>query len=781
MATVRGAGFGGGIALLVRTTLRRQLVPLLLFSLLGALALGFVLTAAAGVRRTSTSFERFRDSTLAPHMLVGAAGDGLTTAERLSQAPGVEAAGGFMYFPVAPRAPGVQPMVNAGGFAALHESFGTEVYRYRVLDGRRADPAAEDEITVNEELADLAGLSVGERVSLISAADVVEAEATVVGIHLGEFDIGANATNPSALFTSAFARRWLGPLEEALGGMPPPAFVVRLIDPSAAGQERFRAWARDAFGPEAMVLDAAGLTTQTDDAVAVQALALAALAAVSAVAAVFVLGQAADRIITSSAADGGTVAALGMTRRERALALAAPTLFAVGAVAVLAQVVATVGSSAMPLGFARRIEPDRGVRVDVAALASVTAAFVLLLLLHVARSAWRRATIHTAATVPRAPRVPSFASMPATVGVRRALGSGGWAARLQSRSTLTALVAAVTGVVAVMTFVRGQDELLSTPRKHGWSFDLAAMANSEEPGSVAELLDEAGESEVVAAYGSIGMARAVVGGADVDAFTITSLRGSVHPTVLDGRVATSADEIVLGSRLARALDASVGDEVQVTSANSEAAMTVAGVAVFPVLGEGDFGFSMSVSDAGARALGLEFDNEGVLVDLAPGMSPDALPFAEPAVGEVVEPYLPPSLLNLERAGNVPLLLAAFLALLGVAAVVHALVLTVRRSRREVAVLQTVGFVRHQVMSAVAWQATTYGIVGVAFGVPLGLVIGRTAWFATATSLGVGRVVSLPLAGVAAVIVAALVATNVAASLPAWRAARLSPAEVFRTE
>jgi hypothetical protein len=342
-------------------------------------------------------------------------------------------------------------------------------------------------------------------------------------------------------------------------------------------------------------------------------------------------------------------------------------------------------------------------------------------------------------------------------------------------------VLAVTGVVAVVTFVSGQDQLLSTPREHGWNFDVAAMANGDEPGSVDTLLRDAARSRAVGAYGSLGVTRAVVGDADVDVVVVTSLRGDVHPTIVDGRVAAAGDEVVLAPRLARALDVGVGDEVVVTASNGEATMTVTGIAVVPVLGEGEFGHSISLSEAGARELGLEFDMHGVVADLAPGASSGDLPFREPALGEVVEPYLPPSLVNLQRAGDVPVLLAAFLALLGLAAVVHALVVTVRQSRRDVAVLQTIGFVRRQVVSTFVWQATTYAVIATLVGVPLGFVVGRTAWFATAGSLGVERVVSLPVLGAALVTGAALVATNAAASVPAWRAARVRPAHVFRSE
>ena len=72
----------------------------------------------------------------------------------------------------------------------------------------------------------------------------------------------------------------------------------------------------------------------------------------------------------------------------------------------------------------------------------------------------------------------------------------------------------------------------------------------------------------------------------------------------------------------------------------------------------------------------------------------------------------------------PRALAAFLAVLAALAVVHALVSTVRMRRQDLAVLRTLGFERRQLGSTLVWQATTIGVVGLAVGVPLGLVVGR---------------------------------------------------------
>ena len=55
--------------------------------------------------------------------------------------------------------------------------------------------------------------------------------------------------------------------------------------------------------------------------------------------------------------------------------------------------------------------------------------------------------------------------------------------------------------------------------------------------------------------------------------------------------------------------------------------------------------------------------------------------------------------------------------------VSALVSSLRRRRRELAVLKTLGFSRRQVRATVAWQASTVAAVGLVVGIPLGLLVG----------------------------------------------------------
>ena len=154
---------------------------------------------------------------------------------------------------------------------------------------------------------------------------------------------------------------------------------------------------------------------------------------------------------------------------------------------------------------------------------------------------------------------------------------------------------------------------------------------------------------------------------------------------------------------------------------------------------------------------------------------------EQRVGPVIVEKPSGVVTNLERVEALPRLLALFLGLLAVLAVGHTLVTAVRRRRRDLAVLKALGFHRIQLSAIVAWQATLLTLAGVGVGVPLGVAGGRWAWSLVADSLGVVDRPAVPLAGLAIIVIAALLVANLVAALPAWSAARTQPAVVLRTE
>src|SRR5207244_11112551 len=80
--------------------------------------------------------------------------------------------------------------------------------------------------------------------------------------------------------------------------------------------------------------------------------------------------------------------------------------------------------------------------------------------------------------------------------------------------------------------------------------------------------------------------------------------------------------------------------------------------------------------------------------------------------------------SLRGISNVPLVLAGIVALMAAVTLAHTLITSIRRRRLDLAILKTLGFVRRQVSSAVAWQATALAAVALVIGIPLGVMGGR---------------------------------------------------------
>jgi hypothetical protein len=88
---------------------------------------------------------------------------------------------------------------------------------------------------------------------------------------------------------------------------------------------------------------------------------------------------------------------------------------------------------------------------------------------------------------------------------------------------------------------------------------------------------------------------------------------------------------------------------------------------------------------------------------------------------------PAEIVNYQSTGDTPAVLAAGLAAGAVVALGIMLAASVRRRRRDLAVLKTLGFTRRQLAVTVAWQASVAAIVGIVVGVPTGLALGRWLW------------------------------------------------------
>ena len=107
--------------------------------------------------------------------------------------------------------------------------------------------------------------------------------------------------------------------------------------------------------------------------------------------------------------------------------------------------------------------------------------------------------------------------------------------------------------------------------------------------------------------------------------------------------------------------------------------------------------------------------------------------------------------------------------------------SVRRRRRDLALLKTLGFTQRQLVAAVAWQASVAAVIGIVIGVPLGIVVGRWLWTLFARQIYAVPQPSVPVLSVLLVALGALVLANIVAAWPGLVAARTPTALLLRAD
>jgi putative ABC transport system permease protein len=264
--------------------------------------------------------------------------------------------------------------------------------------------------------------------------------------------------------------------------------------------------------------------------------------------------------------------------------------------------------------------------------------------------------------------------------------------------------------------------------------------------------------------------------------------------VIEGRAPSGADEVLLGARTLKAAGARVGDQVdvrlellgwqQLRTLAPARRLRVVGKGVLPLEG-GSIGEGAALTWNGlARLLpaGTSLAHNLVLLRWAPGTDPArasaGLLAAAPHLGF---PQQPTDVANFGRIEQLPMLMAGLVAAVAVAMLVHVLVTSIRRRRRDLAVLKTLGFVRRQVSAAVAWQATTLLALALVAGLPVGVAGGRWLWTLLATRLYVPIEPVIPVRAILLLVPAAFLTANLAAAIPAFVAGRTRPALVLRAE
>ena len=210
-----------------------------------------------------------------------------------------------------------------------------------------------------------------------------------------------------------------------------------------------------------------------------------------------------------------------------------------------------------------------------------------------------------------------------------------------------------------------------------------------------------------------GVDDARIGGAQsgqvsVESFTDDPVGGKRVPVVLTGgRMPAAPDEIVLAPTTASDMHAATGSVVRLTGAAEPRAMTVTGIGFVPAGPHNKYDEGAWLTPAGYdrlfRGAHFAFKFHLAAVAVRPGTDVQTmasrLDKAAAIKGGRAFPFPPapplPEVQAVKDMAALPLVLSAFLAVLAVGAIGHALSIAVRRRRHELAVLRALGLTRWQ--------------------------------------------------------------------------------------
>ncbi len=567
---------------------------------------------------------------------------------------------------------------------------------------------------------------------------------------------------------------------------------------------------------------------QVERATKPESIALGVFGAIAGLAALLIAGQAIARRLGADGEDLGVLRALGASP---AMTMADGLVGMLGAVvvgSVLALVVAVALSPLAPIGPSRPLEPKPGFAFDWAVLGAgllvlvggLGALSMLLAYRAAPQRAQRRRKLYRypVSSLARAAAACGLPS-PAVTGIRFSLERGQGRNSVPVRSALLGSVLAVGVVVATLTFGSGLRTLVTHPALYGWNWNYAIeeIGGGSIPPTAETLLDHDPD---VASWTGYRFANA-----QIDRQTVPILLGgagaAVSPPILSGHRLEASGQIVVGAATLDQLHKRVGEPVTVTYGTAKdfpvyvppTKLMVVGTATLPAVGNsGDLHTSMGTGalvpisvlpPAFQKAITSRDPNENgpdmIAVRLRKGVTAAAgrasmqaiasaatkVMAADPSEAgdtyEVLAVQQPAEIVNYSSTGATPIVLASGLAAGAGVALGLTLVASVRRRRRDLALLKTLGFTRGQLAATVAWQASVAAVTGVIIGVPAGIALGRWLWDLFARAIFAVPDPAVPALEVVLVAVGAVVLANIVAAVPGRMAARIRTAVLLRSE
>jgi hypothetical protein len=560
-----------GAALWAGRDVRRRWRSLLLLALLAGLTAALAMAAAAGARRTNTALTRLETTTNAMDAVVFASQSGdynpnWTSLERQPE--------------VAQLAPWDLMFGTSHGQPVIF--FGSDdgrwlgtVDRPVVLSGRMFDPRSDDEMVVDEQVAAVEHLKVGDVVPFVAyAPDQPDTTGPALGakvdLHITGIvrDVDEYLFSPGALVSSgviAHDRSDMLLLDNAM---------VRLRH-GEADMATLRRDADEFVAPGVPVLDLHSASRRVTTTLAVERLSLSMLAAAIAVAGGLLVAQVLLRSASLVGQDTSALLTMGMTRRDVATAAVLSHIPTVVGAAVVAGVGAVALSPLFPIGEARDIDPDVGVHADWLVLGIGLAVTLVVLV----ATTWIVGLLTAGREVRHVDRRSSAIATwlarkgPLSVGLgaRMALDRGSGGGGVPTLPVLVGAIVGVLGVVSALTVDHAIHTTLADPRLVGvsWGVTVTPPPDALTPTSVTpQLLAKVRQAAPGSALAVVRRDIVDINGVGAPAYSVLDGGQQSPPislTTLSGRPPQASDEADIGPGTAELLGVHVGDWVSVPS------------------------------------------------------------------------------------------------------------------------------------------------------------------------------------------------------------------------
>jgi hypothetical protein len=349
---------------------------------------------------------------------------------------------------------------------------------------------------------------------------------------------------------------------------------------------------------------------------------------------------------------------------------------------------------------------------------------------------------------------------------------------------------AIAGLVAAGISATSLDAVAHRGERFGawWDIDMGDYSGPKAFDAGARTVAADKDVQTLAGFSEQGEV-ATLNGKPIHLAAYTPVKGQAEPVMRAGRPPRKLDEVAVGHDVLRGLHVKIGDTVRVSSVEGGGA-----VKDRPLTITGEVLFNNPVTTTNSLGEGAVVSSE-LLGEVAPGVPQRLLArFAPGADRRVVTERLshtfhgairvatpPDEVRNLEGLRSLPWLIAGVIAALAAITLAHALIVTVTRGRRQLAILSVLGMDRWGIRRVTA--STTAAIVASAavIGVPAGLIAGRAVWRWLANTASLAPTAAVGWLAPLLVVVAGLAAAQIVTLLATRRLVHTTPARLLRVD